>query len=252
MNYELFRIFAHRIIEKRIMNKLKTLLFSFCLLPFLASCVSDPERHQLTPVEQSIVLYADQTIDSLRFYSFDSWTVTPQVDWITVEGQSHADVTYDYTKCYLNKVILKFKPNTQGKTRSGSVLVQSYEYSYSSPFVQLGLLDIYHPTFTVDSWLNEQSGIPDVAHYELIDSAHWTNDSICFNVENNWDLEFADETAPDWLSMDKTTDIPGKYRVHLSLTENTDTENERKATLRLTSGQVSNLISIRQLPAKKE
>ena len=34
--------------------------------------------------------------------------------------------------------------------------------------------------------------------------------------------------------------------------QNTDTENERKATLRLTSGQVSNLISIRQLPAKKE
>lgn len=229
----------------------KTLLLACSLLPFFASCIGDPDTHQLTPIEQSFVLYADQTVDSLRFYTFDSWTVTPQVDWITIDGDSHQDITYDFTKCYLCRAFVRIKPNTTGKTRSGSVLVQSYDYSYSAPFVQLGLLNVSHPTFTVDSWLDEPSKIPSVAHYELIDSAHWVADSICFTVQNDWNLEFEDATAPDWLLFDKSTDIKGVHRVHLTLAENTDTENGRVATLRLTSGMVSNLITVRQLPAKK-
>ena len=237
----------------KIMCKTKTLLLACSLLPFLASCVSDPETHQLVPVEQPIILYADQTVDSLSFYTFDSWTVTPQADWITIDGPSHQDITYDYTKCYLCKAYLKIQPNTTGKSRTGLVLVKSYDYSYSSPFVQLGILNVSHPLPTVDSWLDEQSSIPEVAHYELIDSAHWTSDSICFTVHNNWSLVFADETAPDWLVVDNTPIFSnGHYRVRLALTENTDTENERKATLRLTSGKVSNTITVRQLPVSKE
>ena len=130
--------------------KLK-LLFACGLLPLLASCIGDPETHALIPVEESIMLYADQTVDSLRFYTFDSWTVTPQEDWITVDGDSHADITYDYMKRYLCRVILNVKPNTTGKTRSGLVLVKSHDYSYSSPLVQLGLLNITHPAYTPDS-----------------------------------------------------------------------------------------------------
>lgn len=235
------------------MYQTRTLLLACSLLPFLASCVSDPENHQLAPVEQSIILYADQTVDSLSFYTFDSWTVTPQVDWITIDGPSHQDIIYDYSKCYLCKAYLKVQPNTTGKTRTGKVLVQSYDYSYSSPLIQLGLLNVSHPQPTIDSWLDEQSRIPEVAHYELIDSAHWISDSICFNVQKDWSLSFADETAPDWLVIDNTPIISnGHYRVGLTLAENTDTENDRKATLRLTSGKVSNLITVRQLPVPKD
>ena len=234
------------------MYKTKTLLLVCSLLPFFASCVSEPEYHQLTPVGDSFILYADQTLDSLRFYTFDSWTVTSQVDWITVEGSSHADVSYSSSNLYLWKVLVSVKPNTTGRTRNGSVLVQSYDYSYSSPFVQLGLLKVSHPAYTVDSYLDEQSLIPDVAYYTLTDSAHWTSDSICFTVQNSWELAFAGETPPDWLSLDKTTDFAGTHKVHLTLTENTDTENGREATLRLTSGKVSNDILVRQLPAKKK
>lgn len=234
------------------MKDTKTLLFVCSLLLLLASCIKDPEAHQLIPVESSFVLYADQTTDSVRFYTYDSWTVTPQVDWIAVEGKSHVDFNYNYSKRYLCRVILTFKPNATGRTRTGTVLVQSYDYSYSAPFVQLGLLQVSHPAYTIDSYLNEQSSIPDIAHYELIDSAHWTSDSICFTVENNWDLKFVDEAAPDWLTLDKTTNLPGKYRVNLTLTPNTDTENARETKLRLTSGEVSNLITVRQLPAKKK
>lgn len=233
--------------------KNKRILFSVCgMLSFLASCTSEPENHQLTPVETPFILYADQTIDTLCFYTYDSWTVTSQSDWINVEEPSHADVKYNYASLYLYRVFVSINPNTTGRTRSGSVLVQSYEYSYSSPFVQLGLLNVSHPSWTPDSWLDESSRIPEVAHYTLTDSAHWTSDSICFTVENNWDLTFVGETAPDWLSLGETTSRPGKRTVNLTLTENTDTENGREATLRLTSGEVYNDILVRQLPAKKK
>ena len=214
--------------------------------------VKTVERHELTPIASSFIHYADETTDSLRFYTFDSWTATSQNDWITIESDSHIDINYDFTRRYFCKVFVSFTPNTTGKTRVGTVLVKSYDYSSAFPFVQLGLLNVSHPIYTIDSWIDEQAGIPEVAHYELIDSANWTSDSICFTVQNSWDLKFVGETTPDWLTLDKTTDLKGKNKVYLTLTENTDTENGREATLRLTSGKVSNDIIVRQLPAKKK
>jgi hypothetical protein len=233
------------------MYKVKTLLLACSLLSLFASCANDPERHELTPVEQPFILYADQTIDSLRFFTYDSWTVTPQDKWISVEGNSHLDINYDYSMRYLCRVFLRFEPNTTGVTRSGTVLVQSHDYSYSSPFVQLGILNVSHPAYTTDAPFDEYGIIPKVAHYELVDSAHWTSDSICFTVEDNWDLVFEGE-KPEWLELDKTTNLKGRYRVNLTLVPNTDTENGREAKLKLTCGDVSNEIVVRQLPAKKE
>ena len=233
------------------MYKIKTLLLACSLLTFLASCVSEPERHELSPVGNSIILYADHTVDSLLFYTFDSWTITPRDNWISVDGDSHVDIKYNYASRYLCRVLLNIQPNTTGKTRCGTVLVQSYDYSYSAPFVQLGILKITNPAYTVDSYLDEQSGIPEVAHFELIDSAHWTSDSICFTVQNNWSLVF-DGEQPEWISLDKTTDSKGKYKVYLTLDPNSDTENGREAKLKLISGEVTNEIVVRQLPAKKE
>lgn len=235
------------------MYKSKILLLTCSLLTLLVGCVSEPENHQLTPVEGSIILYADQTLDSLRFYTFDNWSVTPQADWISIEGKSREDnVKYDYTKSYLYRVFVSVKPNTTGKTRYSSVLVESYEYDYSSPIVQLGMLNISHPAFTADPWLDEQSMIPDVARFVLTDSAHWEADSICFTVEKEWGLAFVGDTPPDWVKIDRASGLPRKhYSVNLTLTPNTDTENGREATLCLTSGEVTNNIVVRQLPAKK-
>ena len=236
------------------MYKTKTLLLACSLLPFLASCDGEQERHELKPViteSQSLILYADETIDSLCFTTYDSWTATPQVDWISVDGNSQQDFAYDNMICYLCKVFLNVKPNTTGKTRMGTVLVQSYDYSCSFPFYQLGLLNVSHPAWTHDTWLDENARIPEVAHYELIDSAHWTSDSICFTVQNDWKLVIVDE-APEWLTLDNLSGVSGKNHVHLTLVPNTDTENERVAKLKLVTEVVSNEIVVRQLPAKKE
>lgn len=233
------------------MYRIKILLLAAGILSLVASCNSAPERHQLSPVANSIILYADQTEDSLRFYTYDSWSVTSQNEWIAIQGDSHFEFTYNNMNCYLFKVLVSVEPNKTGKTRHGTVLVKSYEFSYSSPFVQLGVLMLTHPYFTVDSWLDEQSGIPDVAHYELIDSAHWVSDSICFTMHDDWSLAYVGD-QPDWLSFDLENGDAGKYKVNLTLTPNTDEENGREAKLRLTSGTVYNDIVVRQLPVKKE
>ena len=225
-------------------------MLAYGLLLALASCTSDPETHELTPVVKSIMLYADQTVDSLFFYTFDSWTVTPQEDWISIEGDTHLDIDYDYTKRYLCRVIVSVEPNTTGETRRGTVHVQSHDYSYAAPLVQLGMLDIRHPAYIADPYLDNSQVIPKVARFELTDSAHWTSDSISFIVENNWDLTFVGE-APAWLSLDKTTGLRGRHRVQLTLEENTSKEYDREAILRLTSGKVSNIITVRQLRVKK-
>lgn len=233
------------------MCKIKSLLPLCSLLLMLSACSGDPEPHQLVPVEQPFILYADQTVDSVRFYTFDSWSVVPSVDWITVVGQSQATIDYDYTKRYLFRVVLNITPNTSGETRSGTVLVKSYDYSYSSPIVQLGMLEVQRPAYTADSYLDDYGIIPKTAHYELVDSAHWTSDSICFKVENGWELLF-DGTTPDWLQLDKTTDRKGRHRVNLTLTPNTNPAEEREAKLVLKSSGISTPITVRQLAPKKE
>lgn len=232
------------------MNKIKIVLLACAVPALVISCSNEIETHELTPVDKPYVLYADHTLDSLLFYSFDSWTATPQVDWLSIYGDSHTEIKNDNTK-YFWTIHVSVKPNATGQTRKGSVLVQSYDYSYSSPVIQLGLLNLSHPDYIVDSWLDEKARIPEVAHYELIDSAHWTSDSICFTVENSWELAFEGE-APNWLSYDRMFGSSDEhYRVNLTLERNTDRENERRATLRLTSGEVSNIITVRQLPAGK-
>lgn len=235
------------------MKHLSMPLLLLCSLTFVfASCAGDPETHQLTPVTGGSVLFADQTADSLLFYTFDSWTVTSQSDWIRTEGDAHADIKYDYTKRYLCRVDVSLQPNTTGHTRQGLVRVQSYDYSYSVPFYQFGMLDVTRPAYTVESYLDKAALLPDVALHVLTDSANWEADSISFQVHNPWELKFADGAAPDWLVLSKTSGQPGKHQVNLTLTPNTDTENGREAVLLLTSGEVSDRITVRQLPAKKK
>lgn len=147
---------------------------------------------------------------------------------------------------------MSLQPNTTGRTRQGLVRVQSYDYSYSVPFYQFGMLDVTRPAYTIESYLDKAALLPDVALHVLTDSANWEADSISFQVHNPWELTFADGAAPDWLVLSKTSGQPGKHQVNLTLMPNTDTENGREAVLQLTSGEVSDRITVRQLPAKKK
>ena len=83
------------------------------------------------------------------------------------------------------------------------------------------------------------------------DSANVTLDSLCFSVQADWTLSFAEGEDSTWLTPEKTAGTPGENIVHLSMTENTS-DKERKTTLTLKSSGVSTDISFKQLPKKEE
>ena len=221
------------------------------LMAGIASCSVDPERHELTPVSPTVVHYADQQLDSAMFYTTDSWKATPQCDWITLLTDAEMTVTYNYYKRYLCGVKYMLPPNTTGRSRYGKILIASGEYSYLVPVVQLGLIEVSHPSFTTVALLDGfNSTVPDTAYYALKDSAHWTADSLCFNAREYWSLSISPEAT--WVTASKTKGDPGKYRVDLTLQPNTDTEQSRSTELKLTSGSVTNTITLTQLKAESK
>ena len=153
------------------MYKYRKLLLACSLLPMLAACNSAPEYHELTPVVEPAILFADQKLDSIRFFTYDNWSATPQQDWLGIEGPSRQDnVQYDYRRSILYRVLVSAQPNTTGKTRIGTVLVHSYEYDSLFPIMQLGILNVSHPQYKADSWIDDSQFYPEVAHFELTDS----------------------------------------------------------------------------------
>ena len=214
---------------------------------FVQSCADDPEQHLLRveyPV--SSVLYADQTQDSVMFYTFDSWRVAPDdTPWIQVGGQDQATVDERYQLLRLYNLPVTLEPNTTGQTRRGYLRINSYEYEAYASYTQLGCLNISRPAPTADEYLSPYSNIPLKASFCLVDSAHFTLDSLSFRVANAWKLSFA-EPAPAWLTLSQSAGQEGYNRVELHLTANT-AATDREARLQLTSGSVTSEITVRQL-----
>ena len=229
----------------------KTLFLIFGLLPFVLSCVKDPETHQLLLENSFTTLYADQTIDSVVFYTFDSWSVVSAADWLTIDGPSEGKIQYNNSRRYRCRAGLVVSPNTTEVTRVGKVHVNSYKYPGNFVRLQYGYLNISRPLCTVEEFMDEAQTVPKKVHHTLTVNAQTDEDSLCFVVQNYWSLAFEGET-PEWLTLEKTQGERGKNSVKLSFSENTDATKTREAKLRLTSGQVSNLITIQQKPAVEE
>lgn len=238
----------------------KSILFLLVLLtiPFLQSCLDDPERHQLNVVyPNNTLLFADATVDSLQFYTFDSWEVHPNCSWIDVNGDNKYNFPYDYEKLYLCTVLLSLQPNTTGKTRMGTVTVNSYDYSASGLYTQLGFLRITNLESTVKEYVTSpydgvSVSIPLSVDFYMADSAFVTQDSICFTVEKSWTLGTPDGSPlPSWFQLEKTSGRAGHNNVAVTLEENPYYE-DRKTTVRLSSSGVNTDISITQFARKKK
>ncbi len=227
---------------------------------FFQSCLSDPDRHQLiVTYPDNTLLYADATVDSLMFYTFDSWEVYPNCTWIEVDGESKVTLPYDYNKNYLCKVLLALQPNTTGKTRMGTVTVNSYDYSARGLYTQLSFLHVTNLNYTVgeDGYVTSPYdgvtvNIPQNVNFFMADSAFVTQDSICFTVEKSWTLSTPDGSElPAWFQLEKTSGRAGHQNVAVTLEENPFYE-DRKTTVRLSSSGVNTDISITQFAKKKK
>ena len=224
--------------------------FAAALLLF-ASCHKDPENHSLFVVYPNPaqpydgLLFAEEEEDSIVFETFDSYKAVPMDEWITIEAGESYEVKYDYRNLYAFTTLVSFEPNTTGKSRRGTVRIDSYDYSSAAVFLQLGYMDITHPMPKADTLL------ADSVTFDLNVNLTSTEDSICFNVTKPWTLTFAENADQTWAVIDKTSGAAGKNRVNLTVTPNEDTENGRTTVLALKCGEVTNLINIRQEPAIK-
>lgn len=228
-------------------------LFTFMVLCSLQSCLKDQDNHQLQIVYPNgcSLLYADDTMDSICFYTFDSWKVTPEKNWLTMASEDNYHVNYDKDTRYLNTCYLNVEPNTTGKARIATVAVDSYEYTCWGIFYQFSFLNISHPKYSTKSYFdNSNYSLPDTVVFVLVDSAYVTTDSIAFDVKKNWTLEIPQEDA-SWIQASETSGRAGHNCVKLTLQENQSTEN-RKTTMTLKSSGVSNNIILHHFGKPKK
>ncbi len=235
------------------MNKLCLICACVACLSFFSSCnKSESENHCLWMIHPSNYheLYADQVEDSIVFQTFDSYVAKPyNSDWITITAGESYDVTYNPTNLYTFKTLLALTPNTTGKTRYGFVQLNSYTYSCNPIYVQFGFLNINNP---VPTFPGQDTDFSETATFELQVAADSEQDSICFTVTNPWTLEFSNGADQTWLTLDKTEGEKNHNNVTIRLTPNTDKDNARTTALVLKSGEVSNVINIKQMPAKEQ
>lgn len=225
----------------------KALLAAFALLTtatFVACDDAGNEYHGTTIVNRNqtnaMVMYADQTIDSLCVVSFDSWTAELQ----NIEGGEWCKASV--TKCDVpvgyqvaQSVYIETTPNTTGLNRYAGYYVHSSYPEFgviSSGIYQYAWLHITvpEPSFTSQTFTEAK------AEFKAQIPANATTAPLAFYV-------FADATLTsdaEWLTIpeDVKTVKRGEHGIQLVTTANPNVE-ERVAHVTLTSNGVSNVIT---------
>ncbi len=232
--------------------KSNSVLFLAAMAVAFASCSKEGDNHVLDVVypKPYTVLYADHVKDSIIFTTLDSYSIDTYDTWVALVGEK--SYTFDYNSSYAYNFIrqLEFQPNTSGVTRVTVVGINSYEYQSGGRYYQLGFLNIKHPAPMPKEYV--AFGIPKEVTFSLADSADVQIDSLAFNVVDTWDVSFEDGVGQEWISLDRTNGSGGDAKVKLSLSPNKDMENDRKATLVISSNGVENKIEVTQYKATQE
>lgn len=219
----------------------------------LQSCNFSSEQHQLYIYYPNGVkaIAADQTQDSLRFFTYDSWKLSTTDNWISIVGDASHEIKNPAALCDV-KYDIQLQPNTSKTARLGYVQVRSYyENPASAIYYQTGWLDIIKPTFKGISFYDEDTKqIPKEVSFTLADSCQVVSDSLWFSVYNNWTLEYVGEQVA-WVKMDRNQGKAGENKVYLTFEPNEATE-DRQTVVRLTSGPCSTDMTIKQYGAKKK
>lgn len=221
----------------------KKLLFVFplaFLLMFFASCNKESYRHQISIVYPNggKVLYADETVDSVCFLTYDSYSVTSfNSPWVKVlnssDYPSSKRLLNNYYSCYYVRVNLEFEPNTTQECRYGYVNIRSYdneEWDETSThyLLQFCWHDIAHPAPAYTYNDNRQiTG----CRFESKDSAMQVVDTLRFYAHDKWTL-----TQPEgsFVTSPVTSGNAGAQTLILAVEPNSQDE-KRSVELKLKS-----------------
>lgn len=221
--------------------KKATIFIALAALLFFA-CGKGQEFHYTEIIHpssntRSIVIWADQTRDSIVFASSDSWTLTSSdPSWCSFDPED-AKFENKYDNAMITqKILLTFTPNTTGKLRSAVLRIDGGESANAAYYAQVPYLGITHPSRLVSMDLRIDSLVT------LTAPASAELDSVEFEVFSNWTLTALDGS---WVTPQKTSGKAGVYKVFLDLKQNTVSQ-ERRDTLLLTSNGITDSIPVLQ------
>ena len=125
---------------------------TFAVAAFVTSCDdADNDFHQFywqgTHNNNSLIVYADQTVDSINVTSTDTWYYSCESDWMqmTVAGKAAPD-TLKVRRGYIDRsrATFTFTPNTTGQERTAT-------FTLTNPTKHIGS---FSPAFTQKPYLN--------------------------------------------------------------------------------------------------
>lgn len=200
------------------------------------------------------IIYADQYEDSVKFNCTDRFRVAPlETSWISVDpSEASGAIQYSYLVGWEVKVPLNIEQNTTGTTRTGYVTVRTYgedwDRTLTASYIQLPWVNIMVPAAEI-TYEEEPPYLPVSATFNAEYAANETSGTIVFEASGEtWTL--TDGTFVHIAEENKNGD-KGKQTIALTLDANESTE-ERTDNLVLTSGGISNTITIKQLGKEPE
>ncbi len=229
------------------MKKVFPLLVSVMALCFAACTESSYEYHQTYFYPQQPggkMMYADQTLDTTRVISYDSWTAQTTADWLLLTPtEQHIPAGYG-----MNTLVkLTCAPNTTGQTRHAAILLKSFD-SLAMDVYQTAWLNIIWPS---PVYINKPEAVGDASTGTIMDkqvsfmttlSADTTSMKVKFRV-------YADgatlQSDAAWLVQKDTVYAAGTHEALLSVEPNASAA-PRTATLTLSSNGVSTPIKVTQ------
>ena len=245
------------------MKPIKFILAAGIGAAMLSSCGdSSYEMHQTMfyPNKGGIVLYADQTMDTIHVYSLDSWTSQPSYNnggtWFNYSPQK---ATVEAGRASDTKITLTAQPNTSGKNLAGELRVFSHDQIATNVY-HYSWLNVTSPSgrYVDDSGVSINTSQLTMEEFEKVKpkfaieniQAAATDTAVRFRTYQPGATLTSDA---DWLKLEGSNGsfpVADEYRVALKASANT-TGATRTATLTLTSSGISTAITVSQKAGAK-
>lgn len=179
-------------------------------------------------------LYADQTVDSLKFTTFDDWALSAEASWVKFSNNPELVSGTVPSGTYVQGAVpVYFEPNTTGETRYARINLASYGNVLSAMFHQYPYHNITRPAI-IDS----------TATYALTKEAAGGTDSIVFNAFSQWSVCLEDESDTVWVKTSGAlTGEPGTGKVVFEIAPTEETQ-ARTARLLLQGAGVTTPVTL--------
>lgn len=207
--------------------KFKYILLSAISLLAIVSCKQESYRH-LVAIEHPYgvsYLHADQTEDSVVFYTFDNYSVTSESSWIRTDNPNvNVKVPNNYYVCNIIGEKLNMDPNTTGECRYGFVNVRSYSSDWSQTAKAVYFQYCWHNIENPSPSYTFNGNLPEKAFFVMKDSATCVVDTLRFKVHSDWKLQIPENSFIQNAS--RINGDKGYYAVILNYAPNTSHEKD--------------------------